>query len=259
MKSVVLLIDSLAQGGAQWQIVGLAFLLKERGYDVQVLTYYDIPFYASFLEKHAVPYQVIDNAVSPLKRIWNVRKVLKHRHPNTVISYLDTPNMLACLAKMSGLRFQLIVSERNTTQQLSIKKHILFWLYHYADAIVPNSVTQTEFIYYHFPTLAQKVKTITNFVDLDAFKPSDMQKEFHPLRMIGVGRMEPQKNISRLIEAVEEVRQQGITVVFDWYGRKTSYTEKYQAKIQQCGLQDVFILHDATYDIMTKYQEADLF
>jgi glycosyltransferase involved in cell wall biosynthesis len=79
------------------------------------------------------------------------------------------------------------------------------------------------------------------------------------LRIIGVGRMEPQKNIPRLIKAIQEVKQQGISVVFDWYGRKTCHTEKYQAQIHLCGLWDSFILHDATHDIVRKYQEADLF
>ena len=259
MKTVVLLIDSLTQGGAQRQIVGLACLLNKRGYDVQVLTYQDISFYASYLEEHGIPYQVIDNAVSPINRIINVRKTLRQLNPDTVISYLDTPNILACVAKMCGLRFHLIVSERNTTQRLSIKGRIKFWLYRYADAIVPNSESQAGYICRHYPYLVDKIKTITNFVDLNVFNPSNNFKRGNTLRIIGVGRMEPQKNIPQFIDAIKEAKRRGLAVVVDWYGRCTSYSEQYQSLICQYGLQDVFILHDATFNIAEKYHEADLF
>ena len=42
---ILLFIDSLGSGGAQRQIVGLATMLKEKGYGVKMVTYYDIPFY----------------------------------------------------------------------------------------------------------------------------------------------------------------------------------------------------------------------
>lgn len=259
MKSVVLFIDCLVQGGAQRQIVGLACLLNERGYDVQVLTYHNIPFYAYYLEEHGIPHQVIDNAVSPINRIINVRKTLRRLNPDTVISYLDTPNILTCVAKMSGLRFQLIVSERNTTQRLSVKERIKFWLYRFVNAIVPNSESQAGYICRHYPNLVDKIETITNFVDLKAFKPSNNYIIGNPLRIIGVGRMEPQKNIPQFIKAIKEAKRRGLAVVVDWYGRYTSYSEQYQSLIYQCGLQDVFMLHGATCDIAEKYHEADLF
>ena len=45
MKKILCFIDSLGAGGAQRQIVGLAVLLKHKGYNVKMVTYYDIPFY----------------------------------------------------------------------------------------------------------------------------------------------------------------------------------------------------------------------
>ena len=41
MKRVSLFIDSLGPGGAQRQIVGLAILLKKKGFDVKLATYFD--------------------------------------------------------------------------------------------------------------------------------------------------------------------------------------------------------------------------
>ena len=42
---ILLFTDSLGAGGAQRQLVGLAVLLKQQGYEVKVCTYFDIDFF----------------------------------------------------------------------------------------------------------------------------------------------------------------------------------------------------------------------
>ena len=58
-KRILCLIDSLASGGAQRQMVGLAQLLKREGYGVKVLTYYDIPFYFQQLQDNGVDFEYV--------------------------------------------------------------------------------------------------------------------------------------------------------------------------------------------------------
>ena len=53
-RKILCLIDCLSSGGAQRQLVGLAKLLAERGYEVEVLTYHDLPFYKSILEQYGI-------------------------------------------------------------------------------------------------------------------------------------------------------------------------------------------------------------
>ena len=48
---VLCLIENLGSGGAERQMVGLAALLKERGHDVTVLTYYPDDFYKHVLDE----------------------------------------------------------------------------------------------------------------------------------------------------------------------------------------------------------------
>lgn len=54
MKKIVLFTDCLGAGGAQRQLVGLAIMLKAKGYDVTVATYYDIEFYKKHLDDAGV-------------------------------------------------------------------------------------------------------------------------------------------------------------------------------------------------------------
>lgn len=256
---VVLLIDSLTQGGAQRQIVGLAKLLKEHGQEVLLLTYHEIPFYAPYLDENHVTHRVVENAKGPLKRIWRIRQELKQEKPDIVISYLDVPNMLACLAKMMGVKAKLIVSERNTTQHLTRQARLKFFLYRWADHVVPNSLSQADFIAHHFPSLLPKVTTISNFVDLDVFKPAEKKTVSNRLRIIGAGRIEPQKNILLFIQAVAQARQQGCDIRVDWYGRKSHGFQQYEQAVKEHHLEDCFFFQDPTNDIVSKYQQSDLF
>lgn len=260
MKSVALLIDSLTQGGAQRQIIGLANLLKEHGYMVQLLTYHDIPFYAYLLDKYDIPHQTIPKAGHILARIIRVRQTLKRLHPDVVISFLDTPNILACLVRLTGIHTQVIVSERITTQQLSFIKRIAFFLYRYANHIVPNSHSQAQFIAQHYPKLIQKVTVICNFTDINAFVPLPHKViEQGKLQIIGVGRTAKMKNIPRLIEAVAIARDKGCNIKVDWYGRMAGDIDCCLQKVKDLGLEELFRFHEPTNDIVSRYHEADLF
>ena len=59
MKKIVCLIDDLCPGGAQRQLVGLAYLLKESGYDIFVMTYHNDSFYMPVLFHNGIPMYMI--------------------------------------------------------------------------------------------------------------------------------------------------------------------------------------------------------
>lgn len=258
MKRILLFIDSLSSGGAQRQLVGLAVLLKERGYDVKVLTYYDIPFYKEELEKKGVEHENVMVGRGGLPRLLKIEKAIKIYAPDTVIAYLDTPCLLACLLKKMGAKWKLIVSERNTTQIVTQRDKLKFWLYRYADIIVPNSYSQNDFIKGHYPKLAERCQTITNFVDTDLFFPSKNYAPNELLRIVGVGRIAKQKNIPVLIEALKLITAKGYKIRMDWYGKPFDSFQECVSLINKYGLK-CFVFHDPFNPIADKYREADLF
>lgn len=259
MMRILLLIDGLGPGGAQRQIVGLAKLLKEKGCLVKVLYYHPIYFYRPYLDEHGVENEHIDGATNIVKRIFLIANAIRKYQPEAVISFLDKPNMITCLLKAIGMRYRLIAGERNTTQYLNKSEKLKFWLLRKADVIVPNSYSQARFIKTHFPYLCHKVFTITNFVDFDVFCPVFKIRKHQPLRIIGVGRVESQKNIDCLIKATKLVVDQGYSVHIDWYGRMTELITDYKKMLEELALNAVFSFHEPTTAIHLKYQKADLF
>lgn len=259
-KKVFCIIDSLASGGAQRQMVGLANLLKQERYIVKVITYHNIPFYLSQLQENGVDYEHVSCGRGIWERLWKIGHAIKNFAPDVVISYLDTPNILACLLHITNRRkWELIVSERNTTQRLTFRERIKFSLFRFADYIVPNSYSQGDFISKHYPQYNGKCHVITNFVDTDSFNKVKGDIRHHELRIIGVGRISRQKNISILIKALKEIREQGRLVRVDWYGKRFESYGECMRLIKQCNLEAFFKFHEPSSDIATKYQESDLF
>ena len=200
-KNILMFIDSIGYGGAQNQFVNLALLLKGQGYNVKILVIYDeFDFYKDALNDIEI---ICDQkSKKPLSRIWRIPRLIIKQKPDVVIAYLDSQCELACVAKVFS-KFKLIVSERNTTQRLDIKGRIKFWLFKFADYIVPNSHTQGRYIANLKPHYKDKIKVITNTIDLKRFYPPKPRVRHDIPMVISVGRKTYQKNYVGMIEVIK--------------------------------------------------------
>lgn len=256
-----LFIDCLGAGGAQRQLVGLAIMLKEQGYDVKVSTYYDIDFYKKQLDDNGVPNELIPEADNTRKRILAVRSYFKKERPDWVIAYQETPSLVACAARVLDCNYKLLVSERNTTQKVGMNERIRFFLYHWADAIVPNSYSQEKYLAEHQPWMKSKLKPITNFVDLEHFKFVEHMKREVPEIVIAAS-IWKSKNTVGFIDAVKKLVNKGLKFHVSWYGKSLENIEYFnlcQEKIIRCGVQDYIDLKEKTKHIKDVYQNADFF
>lgn len=260
MKKVICFTDSLGSGGAQRQMVGLASMLRERGYDVSVVLYYDKPFYKSILDAAGIESIVVKNT-NYIGRIWSMYKYFRKNKGAIIIAYQETPSLISCLLRPFIRCSKLIVSERNTTQSISKMDRIRFWLYRFADHIVPNSYSQADFICKHYPKLERKVTTITNFVDTDHFRPIP-RPDFSTTRtntIVVVGSSKPQKNFHRFVDAVKIAYDNGVRMHIKWYGILPEFTDEYMAYVNSLGLGAFISIYGPTQNICSEYQSADFF
>lgn len=190
-----------------------------------------------------------------------MRTFLKKERPDWVVAYQETPSLLACMAKVNGCKFRLIVSERNTTQTVGMNERVRFFLYRWADAIVPNSYAQENYLISHYPWMQKKLKTITNFVDLDYFSFIERKKRKVP-EIVIAATIWSSKNTLGFIEAVKKLVDRNCRFHVSWYGKSNIdmdyYNESLQ-KIQEYGIQDYIELKDKTKQIKNVYHNADLF
>lgn len=262
MKRILCLIDFLGAGGAQRQLVGLATFLKDKGYDVTVACYQESGFYVDQLLSKGVSYVFLDKATRSSFRIWHVARFIRKIKPDVVISYLGTPSICACVAHLFNHRFQLLVSERNTTQHTGLNERLRFNLFRTADYVIPNAYAQEDYINKVFPFLSNKVVTIPNFVDLQYFSPPLKRQRRHVPEIIIVSTIRDSKNTLTLIDAVAQLKTDGAHFHISWYGKEDfhiEYINQCQHKMDQLGVSDCIELKDKTSAIHEKYQEADYF
>lgn len=261
MKKILLFTDILGSGGAQRQLVTLACLLKTRGYNVHILDYWDNPFYDEFLASNNIPFT---HKLTKGKK--NIIKMLTAHinklQPDVVISYMENPSIVACVSKLiAKKKFKLIVSERNTTQEITSNTRIRFFLFRLADYIVPNSHSQGKFINEHYANLSKKTRVITNVIDAKKFVPTEVRPKNNMFKFVVVARVVEQKNVLRFIEAVSILKEKGYNFRVDWYGEP--YPPEYFANclhIQaEKDVEDVLYFHEPTREVVKVYQSADAF
>lgn len=262
MKKILCLIDRLSYGGAERQLKGLALLLKQKGYNVEMATYHDFDFSTEDLEANNIPLHRISQKSNPLTKLLAVRRLINKQKYDVVIAYKSGVTMLACLLKLMGGQFRLIVSERNTTQVLTKREKLKFWLYRYADYVVPNSYAQAEFINSHYPPLTNKTVAITNFTVTDYFCPADNATNRVPV-ILTTARVAKQKNVMAYLKAVRMLKEKGLEAKFQWFGNVQTGEEEYALKCKETvtalGIADVFEFHPATSHILSVYQQCDIF
>ena len=259
---VLLLIDKIEQGGAERQFLYLASELKLRGYDLRIIQFYEGEnFYQNQLEKSQLNVETLVKGRNPLRRAFLIKNLVIGWKPQAVICYKPGTSMAGCLAR-SLVKFNLIVSERNTTQKLTKAERLKFLLYNWATHIVPNSYSQLEFIKTNFRSLYPKCMVITNMIDTNLFCPAKHKTNRDVTHVITSARVTPQKNVLTYLEAIAITKKQVVKVHFDWFGRiddNGEYWHNIQNKITRLKIQDYITFHGPTNKIIEAYQNNDIF
>lgn len=257
------LIDNLDSGGAQRQLIGLAGQLKEKNYQVKIFSYWGENFWDKYLIDRKIEFENISGANIKLRKFLTVYMSFKKYKPDVVIAYLDSPAIIACFIKLiSGKQFKLIVSDRNTTQKFSLAERIKFFMFKWADTIVPNSISQERFIKKNYPGLESKIRTITNFVDTESFYPSpDKSKDNDGIRIIVAGRVAPQKNVLLFLRSVKKIIDLGYNIQVYWIGRPNpiQYYEECVSLKEDLNINNNFFFLEHTSDVLVEYQKSDVF
>lgn len=260
---ILLLHDALNSGGAERQICYLAIYLKKIGCDVKLCIFYNENFYTDFLYEGGVEAIVYPEGQNIMHRPRVITRIVRMWRPDLVISYNRGSSISAALVRHWVGGFRLVVSERNTTQRLSLADRIKFFAYHWADYVVPNSYAQGRYIRQHFKALSSKVRVITNMVDVDLFQPAASYGENETVTtVITVARVMPQKNVLRFLEALHQLKQQDVKARFVWYGNtqgSAAYWAEVQALQHALGLNDYITFYPPQPNIEVAYRKASIF
>ena len=258
---ILFVTECLGSGGAERQLVGLATMLKERGYDVSVLTYYKRDFYKGILEKAGVPHECDLKSLNKYWRFYRLSKKADSYNADIVVSYLPGSNVALTLGKLMGLlKAKLIVSERNFTLNWSYRNKFFYWIISHADCLVTNSNAERINVKENISCYNNKeIITIQNFIDSDFFTKGEGKTYENTYNIVCVARLRNYKNVLGFIDCVYELKNKGYLFTVNWYGH--NYNDEYSIevtkRISELQLKNVFILHEPSDNIRDVYRNAD--
>lgn len=256
MTSITGFITGLSSGGAEHQLVILTTMLVDKGYDVKLVTFADVP-----------DHYTVSDKVTRLRLSENTNKFFKlisiflyfiRVQTDVVISFGQRENLLVLFPLIFRKKINVIAGERNFTsgKPSRIELVLLKILYKRANTIVCNSYSQHQHICSMQPSLSSKCRVITNYTDPDLYKFSPVPN--NEIIRIGVFcRFEPQKNCLRFLEAIYKVIQQtDKPFIVDWYGNQSfnndllkDYFKSVKMRLAQLGLNNNVILHTAVSSV----------
>lgn len=263
---IVCLLDHLGFGGAQRQLSTLAVLWKQSGYDVEFVIYSEFTFFEQpLLDNNIAIVKLYEPSI--IKRVLKIRKYLRRGNQDVVVSFLDTPNFLACLSKIGGAKWKLIISERSCLESnfLGLRNKIMKWFCRYADHIVCNSHKAMNMWNSFYPKYADKQQVIYNTVNIAEPKSEYIPLKDGKMHLAVIANYRELKNTIGLIEAMIIMSKEELNNIYiDWYGNPNAdntsivHYNKCLELIENNHLNPYIKLNTATSQIADRMYEADV-
>ncbi len=258
---ILLVTGSLNQGGAEFQLLTLARMLQEHGFDVEVLALTDYDYFMPYVRKHKLRYTCIENRGSNVYRVWKAVRLIIQRRPTLVISYIKKVSQVAILARIfSGFAFKLISSERTA---LIRPRHDLFYfnLTRFVNLITVNSSSKLSYIRQRFPFLRRKAVFMPNIIDYRRFEAvSSVPAQDGVIRLSFIGRISPEKNLLNLVKAVGMLTGRGYRLRLTLSGAASNklYLGQLQELIRREQLEHIVLYTGPVGQVEEVYRHTDL-
>ena len=187
------------------------------------------------------------------RSFFSLRRLIRRQRFDIVISFLVAADILTWLCSCSGLRFLHVCSERNDpTVRRSRQLRTLYRIYQKCTLLVCQSKKVADF---YFMVPEDRKIVIPNPVDPSLIP---QRAAVIPHRVVAVGRLDPQKNFTLLIDSIADVRERLHEVTLDIYGEGPQRSGL-QAKINELDLADCITLKGASTDLLSQIANAALF
>lgn len=265
-KRLLFLIPSLTNGGAERVMTTIANNLC-KDCDVRIATFTDSKIFYKLDERvEVVSLGQNVNRNNKLTYMWTAGKggivlifkliaqILKYK-PHSVLSFLQATNLFSVCLKMIGvIRCPLVVSERcDPTVRGKFDKWFERNFYLFATTVVCQGEAVTKFFKEKH---RKKLAVIPNPISADAI-PERYTGE-RKKTIVGIGRLENQKNFQMLIRAFSRLDERFKDFTLEIYGGGNKENEL-NALIEELGLKDRAFLMGVKPNVMHHVKDRALY
>lgn len=266
----MIVIHSLGGGGAERVTADLSAYWVLRGYRVSVVTQTDATADAYALHEKVKRHVLgtaaasagrLDAALSNLRRVWKLRRIMRRERPTVVLGMMTTSSVLA-VAAARGLPCRVIATEHThpPSQELpEMWQRLRRWAYPQASAVVALTQGTCAWLERHVP--GSKLTVIPNAVrwPLESgepiIEPPPRQGRY---RVLAVGRLHPHKGFDLLIQAFEEIARHFPNWDLVILG-EGELREDLQQQIDDAGLTERISMPGRVGNVADWYVQSDLY
>lgn len=261
-----MVINALARGGAETQLVNLALWLRRHGCQVTILTLLDDNDFAPVLAEAGIP--VVCLGATSWRRvpggILRGAQALRRIRPDAVLSFLFQATMLARIATLFCRVPVRVGSMRNEMLESRAKTLLYRWTASRDNAIVTNSGTALRTLISSGTVPKTRSRVIPNAIDLDDFRArgagdvnavrAAIGVPPHATMLLGVGRLSVQKDWFTLVNAFAIL---GSEAVYCAIAGEGDLQQELRQLIDDAGLQDRVFLLGLRHDVADLLRAAD--
>jgi glycosyltransferase involved in cell wall biosynthesis len=209
-RNIVFVVNSLTAGGAERVLMQLLAQMEDR---LTHMTTHLVLLDAEE-ERHPVPRwvhkHVLDADHNFLKSVFLLIRLLKDLQPAVTLSFLNRSNCASIISART-LRHGCIISERVHTSshfptglKAAISRRLVLATYRHADQVIAVSKGVRDDLVENFAVAETKIRVIPNPVDVESIRESACRPSALKIAdpyILGIGRLEPNKNFRLLIES----------------------------------------------------------
>lgn len=265
-KKCLFLIPSLTNGGAERVMSTIANNLCS-DCDVRIVTFTDPDSFYKLNDRVEVVglgqkvnrknkiSLLFSSVTGGIKLVFDLKKMVKSWKPDAILSFLQAANMIAILVKiLGGSKARLVVSERcDPTVRGFFNRWFESNFYSKADVIVCQSKVAASFF---DKDTQNKIEIIPNPISADAIpaRHTGVRRK----TVVGVGRLDGQKNFAMLIKAFSRLPEKFNEYTLEIYGGGNQEAELQQI-INSSGLEKRAFLMGVKPNVMHYIADTALY
>lgn len=198
---VCFLAGTLGQGGAERQLFYVASALKSAGAEVLVLTLASGEIWESRLQAIGIPVKFVGGSASRLRRLLSVTKAVRAFRPGIIQSqHFYTNGYSAVAARLIRARAIGAVRGSGSADVQNCGRWLAKSCLSFPHLLAVNS-RATIRVLVSLGCPEHKLHYLPNVIDLAHFHPGETNSG-HPLTILGVGRLGPEKRFDRFLRVL---------------------------------------------------------
>ena len=266
--SLVFLITGLDYGGAETQLVNLVTRLKERGWDVRVVSMLPPQTFTDELEQAGIPLATLNmrRGVADPRAVFRLVKMLREWKPWILTSFMFHANLLGRIAgRLAGVPIN-ISSVRTENMGGALRERVMRLTDWMGDITITNCRIVADSLTKQGVVPAERVCVIPNGLVLDKFVVTNSNKQEvrrdlgvaeEDFLWLAVGRLEEPKDYPNLLQAFRIVVNKYEAQLY--VAGQGSLTEDLERQAIKLGISDRVVFLGLRRDIPQLLQAADGF